>query len=152
MVIQSARDGARLAARGPVLFDNVEVFNMVNQNMASLNGSKSLVITRVKTAVGGAVTSCVQQAQGSSQQSCGAGVDPTGCTQYPSSGAVATKYQNILTSNPNPSPGWSTILGIDDFVIVEICYQHPMLLKGPFLPVSDPLPMYTETIMKIVGP
>ncbi|MGQ9675602.1 MAG: TadE/TadG family type IV pilus assembly protein [Chloroflexota bacterium] len=132
-IINATREGARLAARGNIFTpDQIRLVIQSHSNNLDLAGSGAIVITRVRSTPSGFVSYEAEALLGSAS------------SRFDSA-SLASLHRQATASNPD-------YLRQEDFVVVEVFYQHRTITGFlPFLP-DGVVPMYTYTIMPIAAP
>lgn len=134
ILVSASRETGRLGSRGETLFDANELASVVDDSTSNLNlfsdGLGRMVVIHAEANASGAVTSydCqVVRTLGS----------PTAC----SSGDTKLDQASLQALLQESSPPAAT----DKFVVVELFYNHPLLILQTVL--ENPIPMYTYAIM-----
>jgi Flp pilus assembly protein TadG len=138
ILVSTSREAGRLGSRGETFFDPLELTSVVDDNTSSLDFFEDsrgrLVIIRVTINDSGGIDTyeCQVVTTPGSVADCSAGD-----TDLPQS-----TLQSLLQAAGTPAAE-------DSFVVVELFYDHPLLVLDSV--IDNPLPMHTYAIMPESG-
>jgi hypothetical protein len=138
ILVGTSREAGRLGSRGETIFDETELATMVQESAGNLHffddGRGRMVVIRVGVNDAGAIDEyeCKVATSVGSISDCGP--SDTDLTQ--------TELQALLSASSPPAEE-------DKFIVVELFYNHPLLLMNSM--IENPLPMHTYAIMPESG-
>ncbi len=138
ILVGTSREAGRLGSRGETIFDETELATIVQDSTGNLgffeNGRGRLVIIRVGVNSSGGIYEydCKVATSVGSISACG----PSDTELTPG------ELQALLSASSPPAEE-------DKFIVVELFYNHPLLLMNSM--IENPLPMHTYSIMPESG-